>query len=322
VRGVSETSVRGPSSAGGPPIPVTADLVPLMTSVADHRIDDLKQWIVNQQARWRATPKQPVPPILLDFVAFMSALTPGLPFVYAGVDEDTWDVLVQTSDGKIPLDLLSQGMSSILGWAGTLLQRMHEIYGDDTDVASRRALLLVDEIDAHLHPEWQQRLVSLMRDRFKGLQVIATTHSPLIVSGLKQDELYVLRRTPTQAVIVERAPWDLKGWRVDQILTSPTFGLDGARDLETVERVSEYTALASKFEPSPDEQKRLEVLAKEIEVTLPPAESKPRVRQASEMIEQVLEDRLKAMPTEEREKMVQELRMQVSEAITGTRRPS
>ena len=43
----------------------------------------------------------------------------------------------------------------------------------------------LDEIDAHLHPAWQQQVIPLLRDVFPNLQVLATTHSPLIVSNLQ-----------------------------------------------------------------------------------------------------------------------------------------
>src|SRR5947208_3800527 len=63
------------------------------------------------------------------------------------------------------------------------------------------ALVLIDEIDAHMHPKWQQLFVSAFRDRFKKVQVIATTHSPLLVGSLKPEEIWLVYRAPLSSEI-------------------------------------------------------------------------------------------------------------------------
>ena len=326
IRGVSVHAPRGPA-ADGSSTPVVGDLLPLLGGSIDSRIDNLKQWIVNLDVRASggqgASARQAAraAELLRAFFEMLKELTPGAPFEYKGVDRSTWEVLVETRDGLVPLDLLSQGMSSILGWAGTLLQRMYEIHGDAEHPEQQPALLLLDEIDAHLHPRWQQKLMPILRKRFPGLQVLATTHSPLVVAGLAKQEMVTLRRT-REGILVEEAPWDLKGWRVDQILTSPVFELEGARDEETVNKVARYTELVSKLDHTPEEQRELEVLAGEIQVSLPAPESQPQVREASQMIEDALQSKLAAMPEDKKRQMVQEIRVQVQEAMTGSRRPS
>jgi hypothetical protein len=307
--------------------PTADDLLPLVRGEADPRLDKLKQWLVNldylrkdEQARGaKAGQYQKVLP---EFFRLVDLVTPGLKIAFHDVDAKTKQVTVTTDDGAVPLEAVSQGTQSVMGWVGILLQRLYEIYGaDDEDPTHRYALVLMDEIDAHMHPAWQQLLVKTLKDLFPNVQFVATTHSPLIVAGLTKDEMLVLRRDSSRRVEIRRPESDLAGQRVDQILTGSSFGLEGARDPDTVGDLARYTALVSKFEPSPKEREDLEKLAKKLQVKLPPPQSSPRAREASEMIEKTMRSRLDALPAEERKKMLEEIRAQIQEATSGSRRP-
>jgi hypothetical protein len=122
-------------------------------------------------------------------------------------------------------------------------------------------------------------------------------------------------------VEIKRPESDLAGQRVDQILTGSSFGLEGARDPDTVDELARYTALVSKFEPSSKERDELETLAKKLQVKLPPPQSTSRAREASKMIEQAMRSKLDALPAEEKKKMLEEIRAQIQEATSGSRRP-
>ena len=58
----------------------------------------------------------------------------------------------------------------------------------------RNAILLIDEIENHLHPTWQRRVIPALRRHFPGLQIFATTHSPFVVAGLKRGQIHRLYR--------------------------------------------------------------------------------------------------------------------------------
>ena len=106
----------------------------------------------------------------------MRALTPGIDFEYSGVDRQTWAIQLESTDGTISLDLLSRGITAVLGWVGVLLQRLFEVYPKAPEPWNGSVLVLVDELDVHLHPDWQRRILPLLRDHFAGMQLIATTH--------------------------------------------------------------------------------------------------------------------------------------------------
>lgn len=66
--------------------------------------------------------------------------------------------------------------------------------------------MLVDEIDVHLHPTWQVRLIPALKKVFPRLQFIATTHSPMVLPALEQDEVWILSQDDEGSVRANPAP--------------------------------------------------------------------------------------------------------------------
>ena len=177
---------------------------------------------------------------------------------------------MSTVDGPVPIDLLSQGTISALGWVGTLLQRMYEIYPDVERPELEPAVVLVDEVDTHMHPEWQRALIPRLKARLPKLQLIATTHSPLVVGGMEPVEVIRLRRAEDSAdIVVEPIIQPLKGMRADQILTGPAFDLDTTRDPETAQMLSRYGELLGITRRTAEEETEFRELSQELRVRVP-----------------------------------------------------
>lgn len=195
MRGVSVGESSGPTP-GGPPRPLVEDVLPILLGQTDGRLSSLKQWIVNLDVQSR--PGNGISPaqakanatLLNRFFDVLNAFLPGLNIKFANVDRQTWKVSVVTHGATVTIDQVSQGTSSILGWVGTLMQRMCEIHSGDPNFKQKAAVVLLDEIDAHLHPEWQQQIVATLSQEFPNVQFIATTHSPLIVMELNREQVY------------------------------------------------------------------------------------------------------------------------------------
>jgi ABC-type multidrug transport system ATPase subunit len=330
LRGISQLNPKGPSGSDGSPNPEVSDLLPLISGTVDTRLDNLKQWIVNLAMRAEpggknsAEDQKRCDRMINSFFDLLGEITPGVHCEFHKVDPLSWSIILKTQDGEVPLDAISQGTSSVLGWIGTLLQRMYEIYRNSDEPEKQPALVMVDEIDAHMHPAWQQVLVRTLRKLFPRVQFLATSHSPLVVAGLTQDEIWILRRVLSgerSVVEITRPPADLKGWRVDQILASSAFDETGARDPDTVELISTYTELAAKENPSSEDQARLEKASKELKVRLPAPVEREHARKAFEIIQEFAQAQLSSMPVEEKKKVSDELKVQLQEGITGSRRP-
>ena len=262
-------SLAAPSGISHPqaPKPRVEDLLPLLRNQVDARLDDIKQWIINVEAR-RRTGDERARQMLDRFFGVLSDLTPGIMLEFESVDNSSWEVWVRTDDGVVSIDQLSQGMNSIVAWVGTLLQRMYDIYTDSDDPAAEPAFVLIDELDAHLHPTWQRLLPSLTRNHFPRVQFLATSHSPLVAGSLRQGELFVAERAPrassdgTEYLVatVTATDVDPEGLRADQVLTSPLFGLMTSRSPEFGNKVDRYTQLMTAASRTPEEDAEMQSL--------------------------------------------------------------
>jgi energy-coupling factor transporter ATP-binding protein EcfA2 len=341
LRGASRKNPAGPSGEGRRE-PVVRDVLPLLQGVVDWRLDSVKQWMINVHTRANRADIDPAEArrarrMLESFFGILSAFVPGVSLALGDVDPRTFEVLVRTDDGLIPIDQLSQGTGSVLAWVGTLLQRMYEIYRDEDGPPEHQpALVLVDEFDAHMHPEWQQLLVPTLREKFPRLQVLATTHSPLVVLNMKPGEIIKLiregRRPAIEAELGRPVTPDglapirhefvtesLAGLTAAQVLTE-TLGMLSARDVETAKTFLRYTRLAAKADRSATEEAELKELADSLNVRLPSPVQEAEAREGRDMIEKLFDERLRRMSTEKRERLLAEVTVQLQEIATGSRR--
>lgn len=93
---------------------------------------------------------------------------------------------------EVPTAWLADGQQALLSWLADLIGHLMLDQRDVTDPADFEGLVLVDDIDLHIHPDWQTRLVPALKRAFPKLQFIVTTHSPLIISSLRPEEVVVL----------------------------------------------------------------------------------------------------------------------------------
>lgn len=162
----------------------------------------------------------------------LNSFLPGISF--HSIDKRQKQVLFQTSDGLVPLEQLSDGYQNMAAWIGDLLYRVTETFHDHRQPLHARGLLLLDEIDLHLHPKWQRLLYDFISDKLPNFQVVATTHSALTAQQAGEGELFALRRNSRQAVELIPFIGSPQQLLVNQLLMSPVFGLatDESREVE------------------------------------------------------------------------------------------
>ena len=97
------------------------------------------------------------------------------------------DMGILTSDNTLGEPLyagaLSSGTQGTLLWVWALALHMAHRYEMHEGWEKKPAILLIDEIENHLHPTWQRRVIPALLEHFPGLQIFATTHSPFVVAG-------------------------------------------------------------------------------------------------------------------------------------------
>jgi energy-coupling factor transporter ATP-binding protein EcfA2 len=172
-------------------------------------------------------------------------------------------VRVNTFSGLVPLSALSLGYRTTLAWTIDLAWRLFSHYPKSPNPLSEPAVVLVDEIDLHLHPRWQRTIMDDLTELFPRVQFIATAHSPLMVQSTPDANLAVAQKENDEVIIVND-PEVVRSWRVDQILTSELFGVPASRDKNTEKLFREKEALLDKTSLSPQDEARLSKIDSEI----------------------------------------------------------
>lgn len=81
---------------------------------------------------------------------------------------------------KVTFDALPEGLKSIICWISDLALRLESIpWQENRDIFSQPIILFLDEVDIHLHPKWQRRILPAIQKLLPNAQVFVSTHSPL-----------------------------------------------------------------------------------------------------------------------------------------------
>lgn len=144
-----------------------------------------------------------------------------------------------------PLRDVSDGYGSLLALVGHLFRHALALTDWQIDPANVFGLVLIDEVDLHLHPAWQRRILIDLVDTFPNVHFIATSHSPIIAGSIATDSVIVLRRAD-HAVDVITDLESVEGLRADQIATSELFSLSTTRSVQTEDLFSKYSQAINK----------------------------------------------------------------------------
>ncbi|MFN8352901.1 MAG: ATP-binding protein [Spirosomataceae bacterium] len=204
-----------------------------------------------------------------------SSLLPDIQdFRFVTNDELKSFVEFQTDYGWVRLKDLGYGYQSTMAWVMDLAKRLFDRYPDSENPLAEPAVVLVDEIDLHLHPEWQRKIIGYLSNIFKKTQFIVTAHSPLLVQSAEEVNLVMLEKDGDRISI--RQEFDtFQGWTVDEILTelmglkektlSDTYlkwmkQFDEALDEENAEKANEaYEALDKILHPTSSQRKLMRI---------------------------------------------------------------
>lgn len=145
----------------------------------------------------------------------LDTLLPGVTF--EGIDRKTRTLLFRTADGTIPLEELSDGYQNIAVWIGDLLYRVTSAFAHFKRPLEARGLLLIDEVDAHLHPAWQRRLREFLDSKLPNFQIVASTHSALTLQQAHEGEATILTRGLDSQVTAAAFPGDPSKLRLHQL---------------------------------------------------------------------------------------------------------
>ena len=171
-----------------------------------------------------------------------------------------WD---EPDSGRIYVGDLSSGSQSTLLWILWLAFKMLNHYEFANGWNEKPSVLLIDEIENHLHPTWQRRVIPALLNHFSGLQIFATSHSPFVVAGLRRGQVHMLKRDAKGLVSGSTNERDIIGWTTDEILRT-FMGVDEPTDQLTVNRMNRLRELRGMEELTDTEAEEMSDLRRKV----------------------------------------------------------
>ena len=204
----------------------------------------------------------------------------------SGNPPDQTGIYIKTPSGDVSLGQLSLGYQMVFAWTVDIAWWLLRHYPGSLNPFDEPAIVIVDEIDLHLHPRWQREIREHLTSHFPKVQFIATAHSPVMAQSSLGANLAVVQWRGDHAVI-ENDPIAIRDWRLDQVLTSDLFGFESARPLKAAKLQKRQLELVQKGKLSNAERKELDELDRIVR-DLPTAES-PEDQEEMDIIRQAAE---------------------------------
>ena len=164
------------------------------------------------------------------------------------------DVSFLWQGDQVNLDQLSDGYRSMFALAVDLLRWLELLRPSNACKLNEvNGVVLIDEIDAHLHPKWQREAGFLLTKLFPRIQFIVASHSPFVAMAAGEGALTLLERDGHVMTGNQDVPY-VRGWAIDQVLTQ-LFGMINLRDPETTrwsgqDKELRFARRAGKLNPS------------------------------------------------------------------------
>lgn len=254
------------------------DVRPLIVEYDDERLRSFTKWLNKNFDRNPAA--QETIKDIFRVISRIATQTNEQAIELIGVVSDT-DVIVTTPENPegITLNLLSQGYNNVFGWVGLLMCRLYEtlqihnnknnnLFFDNRNkiqqgrylaqnIRDLHAIVLIDEIDTYLHPEWQRTILNVLVNEFPNTQFVVTTHSADVLSNIDTSKdkdyfVYRLERSEDGMTCVEldpKADYNPFGAEINDIYTT-IFDKDKRASARVVEKINQLQACikAKQFE--------------------------------------------------------------------------
>lgn len=155
------------------------------------------------------------------------------------------EIYIDTPTGMIPYEYLSSGFKTCISIMWGIIREV-QIRFPDMDIQDFNGVVLIDEIELHLHPEWQGKICNALTTLFPNIQFIISTHSPHVIQTAEANEVIALlgENGHLEKRTLDIAPHGFKGWTVEEILMD----VMGMKDTRT----ELYREIKEKFDDALD----------------------------------------------------------------------
>lgn len=158
------------------------------------------------------------------------------------MDEQKSLVLNHDQLGRMKVDFLSDGIRGVLAMAGDIAYRCIKLNPQMDDAASyTKGVVLIDEVDMHLHPRWQQTILTSLCNAFPKIQFIVTTHSPQVLTTVKRENIRLLTRDAEGIPYAELPYQEIKGIE-SGVALNDAMHVNPIPPVEEAQWLADYTA--------------------------------------------------------------------------------
>jgi hypothetical protein len=164
------------------------------------------------------------------------------------------EIIVSSPTGDIYFEYLSSGFKSIIFILLGIIRELEFRFNHDNNAILAKdfdGIILIDEVELHLHPEWQGRIISILKETFPKVQFFITTHSPHVVQTAEKDEVIALQRIQENNITrreLLNSKYGYQGWTIEEIL-------EDIMGMPTL-RTDLYMNLKQKFDKALDEKNK------------------------------------------------------------------
>lgn len=167
-------------------------------------------------------------------------------YSFSSIKQDM-EIYINSPTGEIPYEYLSSGFKSCLFIMWGIIREI-QIRFPDIEAKNFNGVIIIDEIELHLHPEWQNKICNVLKRALPNTQFIVTTHSPHVIQTAEHNQVIALEGINgiLNKKDLESARNGFSGWSIEEILTD----VMGMSDLRT----EWYRLTLSKFNMTLDEE--------------------------------------------------------------------
>ena len=157
------------------------------------------------------------------------------------LETEPTNLVTKVNGEELDFDVLPDGLRSLISWIADLLGRVDLLkWQDDLPITEKNLILLLDEIEVHLHPEWQRKVLPVVQKLFKNSQIFVSTHSPFVVNSVDDAWVYKLELENGKAKVAEPIKSE-DGYSYQTVLRE-IFGIDKRFGGETQDNLDKFYA--------------------------------------------------------------------------------
>lgn len=169
-------------------------------------------------------------------------------FTFSKVDASSNEIMINTPSGEIYYEYLSSGFKSIISILFGIIKEIEFRFTEPRiNAKDYSGVILIDEIELHLHPAWQGKIVDVLLKAFPQAQFVTSTHSPHVIQTAEPNQIIALNSVDNKVKQrdLPSSTYGFQGWTIEEVLTDVMGMNDTRSDI--------FNKIISEFEISVDE---------------------------------------------------------------------